>query len=176
MFNYVFFQETPLYFFLLFIFFTSLVDDALIIEYFMTVFGHQSHTTTVCQFLTFTSMGNRLLQVWRQEVLAYFFKWAIPGLFFFIFVFSIVASKYVQCKILPMTILELRTSSFGSDHTANWATTTAQVLAYFATLSCSKISRQAITYQCDQIGQFIGLRETFQKLWQQLVCPNLPHS
>ena len=56
-------QETPLYFFLLFIFFTSLVDDALIIEYFMAVFGHQSHTTTVCQFLTFASIGNRLLQV-----------------------------------------------------------------------------------------------------------------
>ena len=30
--------------------------------------------------------------------------------------------------------------------------------------------------QCDQIGQFIGLRATFQSLWQQLFCPNLWHS
>ena len=30
--------------------------------------------------------------------------------------------------------------------------------------------------QCDQIGPFIGLWATFQSLWQQLICPNLPHS
>ena len=27
---------------------------------------------------------------------------------------------------------------------------------------------------CDQIGQFIGLWATFQSLWQQLICPDLP--
>ena len=32
------------------------------------------------------------------------------------------------------------------------------------------------SFQCDQIKQFIGLLATFQSLWQQLVCPNLPHS
>ena len=30
--------------------------------------------------------------------------------------------------------------------------------------------------QCDQIWRFIGLWTTFQSLWQQLVCLNLPHS
>ena len=30
--------------------------------------------------------------------------------------------------------------------------------------------------QCDQIGRFLGLWATFLSLWQQLVCPNLPHS
>ena len=30
--------------------------------------------------------------------------------------------------------------------------------------------------QCDQIGRFIGVWATFQSLWQQLICPNLPHS
>ena len=30
--------------------------------------------------------------------------------------------------------------------------------------------------QCDQIGWFIGLWTTVQSLWQQLTCPNLPHS
>ena len=29
--------------------------------------------------------------------------------------------------------------------------------------------------QCDQIGRFIGLWATFEGLWQQLICPNLPH-
>ena len=28
--------------------------------------------------------------------------------------------------------------------------------------------------QCDQIGRFIGLWATFQRLWQQLICPNRP--
>ena len=36
---------------------------------------------------------------------------------------------------------------------------------------CCELQRQ-----CDQIGQFIGLRATFQRLWQQLICPNLLHS
>ena len=30
--------------------------------------------------------------------------------------------------------------------------------------------------QCDHIWRFIGLKATFQRLWQQLICPNLPHS
>ena len=32
------------------------------------------------------------------------------------------------------------------------------------------------TQQCDQIGRFFGFWATFQRLWQQLFCPNLPHS
>ena len=32
-----------------------------------------------------------------------------------------------------------------------------------------------VTVQCDQIGQFIGLWASFWSLWQQLICPNLPH-
>ena len=31
-------------------------------------------------------------------------------------------------------------------------------------------------YQCDQIWRFIGLWASFSSLWQQLICPNLPHS
>ena len=30
--------------------------------------------------------------------------------------------------------------------------------------------------QCDQIGRFIALWATFQSLWLQFICPNLPHS
>ena len=28
--------------------------------------------------------------------------------------------------------------------------------------------------QCDQIWRFFGLWATFESLWQQLICPNLP--
>ena len=31
-------------------------------------------------------------------------------------------------------------------------------------------------YQCDQIWRFIGLWASFSSIWQQLICPNLPHS
>ena len=47
-----------------------------------------------------------------------FFNWAITDLFF-IFAFSTVNSNYVHYKILPMTGFELRTSSIGSDRSAN---------------------------------------------------------
>ena len=30
--------------------------------------------------------------------------------------------------------------------------------------------------QCDQIGRFNGLWSIFESFWQQLICPNLPHS
>ena len=36
-------------------------------------------------------------------MLYYFLKWAIPGHFFFIFVFSIQLTDNVQYKFLPMT-------------------------------------------------------------------------
>ena len=55
-------------------------------------------------------------------------NWAIPALFFFIFVFSTVNSKYVQYKILLMTGFEPWTSEIGSDRSANSATTAAHKL------------------------------------------------
>ena len=36
--------------------------------------------------------------------------------------------------------------------------------------------RNAVSGQCDQIGRFIGLWATFQSIWQQLICPNIPYS
>ena len=33
-----------------------------------------------------------------------------------------------------------------------------------------------VASQCDQSEQFIGLWATFLSIWQQLICPNLPHS
>ena len=53
----------------------------------------------------------------------YFFKWAIPGLFFFIIIFStqLTVGKQlnVRYKRLPMTGYELRTSGVGSDRSIN---------------------------------------------------------
>ena len=59
-----------------------------------------------------------------------FFKWAIPGHFFFIFLFSIHSwqktnVQYIN-KFLLMTGFELRTSVIGSNGSTNWATTTPQ--------------------------------------------------
>ena len=53
-----------------------------------------------------------------------FYRWPIPGLFFFIFVFSIVQ---LEDKIMPMTGFELQISVVGSDRFTNWATITAQL-------------------------------------------------
>ena len=64
---------------------------------------------------------------WVQNRFQVFFKWANPGLFFFIFVFSTVNSKYIQYKILPMTGFEPQISGTGSNRSANCATTTAQI-------------------------------------------------
>ena len=68
------------------------------------------------------SCANILLNV-------FFLKWSIPGLFSFIFVFSIHSwqqtnVQYIN-KYLPMTGFEPRTSGIGSDCSTNWATTTA---------------------------------------------------
>ena len=52
-------------------------------------------------------------------------KWAIPCLFFFIFVFSIQITVNVQYNFLPMTGFEPRTSGVGSNRATYWATTTA---------------------------------------------------
>ena len=62
---------------------------------------------------------------WRGNYNQNYFKWAISGLFFFIFVFSIQLRVNVQFKFLLMTGFEPQTSGFGNDCSTNWATTTA---------------------------------------------------
>ena len=57
-----------------------------------------------------------------------FFKWANPGHFFFIFVFSIQLTVSVQCKFLPMTGFDLQTYGVGSARSTNWASTTTQCI------------------------------------------------
>ena len=58
-------------------------------------------------------------------------KWTIPGLFFFYLrLFNTVDSEYMN-KILPMTGFELQTSSVGSNHSTNWATTAVIFIILF---------------------------------------------
>ena len=59
-----------------------------------------------------------------------FFKWADPGLCFFILVFSINMTVNAHFNFLPMTGFEQRTSEVGSDRSTNRATTTAQLGRY----------------------------------------------
>ena len=52
-------------------------------------------------------------------IIGRFFKWAFPGLFYFIFVFSIQLTENVQYNILLMTGFEPQTSGIGSDRSTN---------------------------------------------------------
>ena len=84
-------------------------------------------------FISIIKCPLKLLNPWRtqREHLTQIYckfvkKWAIPGLFFFILVFSIqLTEKEYSVKNSPMTGFELETSGFRSDHSVNWATTTA---------------------------------------------------
>ena len=62
----------------------------------------------------------------------YFFKWAILGLFFLIFVSSIQLTVNVQYKYLLMTGFEPQTSGIGSNHYTNWATTYLYFFFFFS--------------------------------------------
>ena len=55
----------------------------------------------------------------RNNPVANLKKWAIPGLFFFIFVFSIQLTVIVEYELLPMTGYEPRTSGIGSNRSTN---------------------------------------------------------
>ena len=61
---------------------------------------------------------------------ATFFEVAFPGLFFFIFVFSIQLTVNAQYNFLQMTGFEPRTSGVESDRSTNWVITTARKLQY----------------------------------------------
>ena len=66
-----------------------------------------------------------------------FKKWTNPGLFFFIFVFSILLTKNIQYKFLPMTGFKPWISGVRSDRSTNWATTTAPLIFRDTYLSMS---------------------------------------
>ena len=113
----------------------------------------------------------------------YFLKWAIPGLFFFIFVFSINSWQKQVFNIW----LDSNRGQLVSDATA--LLTEPQPLPqndFFNRLpNChfyglplrmeqiflvrySIVKQNVYPTKCDQIGRFFGLWATF--------CPNLPHS
>ena len=50
------------------------------------------------------------------------------------------------------------------------------LLCKLCKLHTMRVSWNVDPTQCDQIGRFFGLWASFQSLWQQLICPNLPHS
>ena len=79
-----------------------------------------------------------------------FFKWSIPGLFFFIFVCSIQLTVNVQYNFLPMIGFELHTSGFRGDRSTNWAITTAQEYYLF------KMIVGSFTYSPTHPNIFVG--------------------
>ena len=67
-------KETPIYFFLILFFFTSLVEDAIVIQQFIMVHHTMVLNTFLCQFFTYVVYGNKILQA--MAVLAMlFYTW-----------------------------------------------------------------------------------------------------
>ena len=80
-----------------------------------------------------TNGGNVIWWVfYAQGWVNFFIKWAIFGLFFFIFVFSIQLTLNVQYRFLPIHGFVLQTSGIRRDRFTNWATTTAIWLVDFS--------------------------------------------
>ena len=62
-------KETPVYLFILWLFFTKLVEDAVIVGQFIKYEAPKyNHTTAMCQFETFVVLGNR--QVANKSILS----------------------------------------------------------------------------------------------------------
>ena len=91
-------------------------------------------------------IGRCLLNIAVVIFLIFFKKWAIPGLFFFIFVFSIQLTVNVEYKFLPMTGFEPQTSGIGSDRSTNWATTTT--LIYLISVIWLMVSHYECKHWC----------------------------
>ena len=70
-------------------------------------------------FSTSTEQGKSWLLQMNFHMIS-LLTFAIPGLFFLIFVFSIQLIVNVQYNFLPMTGFEPRTSGIGSDYSTNW--------------------------------------------------------
>ena len=70
---------------------------------------------------TIAAPKHKMFFKWAKTGNFFFLKqWAIPGLFFFIFVFSIqLTVNNVQYNFLPMTGFEPRTFGIGSNRSTN---------------------------------------------------------
>ena len=68
--------------------------------------------------MNYTSEMNGPTSLLMKPIL-FFQKWAIPGIFFFIFDFSLQLTVNDQYKFVPMIGFELRTSGIGSNCSTN---------------------------------------------------------
>ena len=92
-------ETSVLYMWIVFLFFTSLVDDAVIIGSFMTLHGHLIHTTDVCRMTEFVYIGNKLLQAF-----------SVLGLLYYAWFMLEFKSKAVENKVrtfMPFILLGL---------------------------------------------------------------------
>ena len=93
----------------------------------------QQHNSSVRLFFLFSETLNRQCFapncfIGRRENVSSSKKWDIPGLFFFIFIFSIqLTINKCSIYILPMAGFELGSSGIVSDRSTNCATTTTLI-------------------------------------------------
>ena len=93
-------KETTVYWLLMWLFFTSLVDDALLVGQFIKLYNTDLiHSTALCQFETFVVLGNRVLQVLTLLFLVYY-AWIQTE-------FKKTAIENKTKQFLPLVILTL---------------------------------------------------------------------
>ena len=68
-------ENSIIYLFLVFFYFTSLVDFALILEFYMSIYVHQYKSNDTCRFISFVTTGNRLLQVCQLSMVIPFMNY-----------------------------------------------------------------------------------------------------
>jgi hypothetical protein len=70
-------KETVVYFALIFLFFTSLVEDAVVVQQFIMAHVETAKTTSLCQLFAYVVFGNRILQAEITVALAFYAWFAI---------------------------------------------------------------------------------------------------
>jgi len=97
-------RENVTYFLIFFLFFTALVEFALIIEEFMSRFGYFLFTNINCQLFTYTLYGNRILQICivlgilYYNLLAVYLKTAR---------FELLSKRYFPVLVVLLLLLEM---------------------------------------------------------------------
>jgi len=97
-------RENVTYFLVLFLFFTALVEYALIIEEFMSRFGYFLFTNINCQLFTYTLYGNRILQV---SIILTMLYYNLLAVFLKTARFELNVKRFFPFLVLGLLLLEM---------------------------------------------------------------------
>lgn len=97
-------ENSIIYLFLVFFYFTSLVDFALILEFYMSIYVHQYKSNDTCRFISFVTTGNRLLQVFAVLALLYL---TLAMMEINLAKVEAIARKFLPLLFLGLIVLEI---------------------------------------------------------------------